>query len=173
VVSIHRRPDGKPRPSCAGCSHGYSGPQAVYPVGTRHLVGWQALDYARQRYVPGGDYTRQRHQRQLIKAMVAKALRGDLLKDPIKFTQVVHALGSTLVFDGRGRKPVEFAFALRKLRAESITSVGLPGGSVYSGGQYLGESLGGVQSSYFAALRQDRIDAWVKSHSNLVNPDPR
>jgi LCP family protein required for cell wall assembly len=173
VVSIHRRPDGHHRPSCAGCSHGYSGPQAVYAVGTRHLVGWQALDYARQRYVPGGDYTRQRHQRQLIKAMVAKALRGDLLRDPIKFTKVVRALGSTLVFDGRGRKPVEFAFALRNLRAESITSVGLPGGSVYSGGQYRGESLGGVKTSYFAALRQDRIDAWVKSHSNLVNPDPR
>ena len=58
VVSIHMRPDGVHRAPCGGCSHGYSGPRATYNVGTHHFVGWQALDYARQRYIPGGDYAR-------------------------------------------------------------------------------------------------------------------
>ena len=45
VVSIHKRPDGKPRTLCGSCSHGYSGPQAVYNVGMRRMSGRQALNY--------------------------------------------------------------------------------------------------------------------------------
>ena len=173
VVSIHIAPNGKHRPPCAGCAHGYSGPQAQYRVGMQHLVGWQALDYSRQRYIPGGDYARQRHHRQLIKAMIGKALQSDLLTNPVKFESVISALGATLVFDGRGRKPIEFAYALRNLRPESITLVGLPGGGAYSGGRYIGENLNGIQSSYFAALRGDRLDAFVRANPRLVNSDPR
>ena len=171
VVSIHRRPDGESRAVCSGCEHGFSGPRAVYNVGVNHLIGWQAVDYSRQRYTTGADYTRQRHQRQVIKAIVAKAFKGDLLTNPVKFDSVIRALGKTLVFDGRGRTPVEFAFALRNIKPESITLVGLPGSSVYSGGQYRGEALNSIQSSYFAALRGDTLDAFLKAHPNLVNKD--
>jgi LCP family protein required for cell wall assembly len=169
VVSIHRRPDGAHRAPCASCEHGYSGPRATYNVGTAHLVGWQALDYARQRYIPGSDYARQRHQRQLIKAIIAKAMKGDILTNPATFENALRALGSTLTFDGRGRTPSEFAYAVRNLRPENMTLVGLPGAGVYSGGQYLGEALGGVQSSYFAALRKDDLVTWATSHATLVN----
>ncbi len=174
VVSIHRMPNGEHRPPCSSCEHNYSGPRAVYDVGMRHLRGWQALDYARQRYISGGDYARQRHQRQMIKAIVVKAMAGDVLKNPVRFNQVLVRLGKTLIFDGRGRKPVEFGFALRNLKASAITLVGLPGGSIFNGGQYGGESLNSTtQSSYFAAVRADKVDAWVSSHRNLVNTDPR
>jgi hypothetical protein len=65
---------------------------------------------------------------------------------------------------------VDFAYALRKLRPATITLVSLPGSSVYGGGgQYLGESLSGIQSGYFAALRQDKLDAWVRSNPSLVD----
>ena len=38
------------------------------------MAGWEALDYARQRYgLKNGDYDRQRHQQQLIKAIAKKA----------------------------------------------------------------------------------------------------
>ncbi|WP_155372636.1 LCP family protein [Catellatospora vulcania] len=169
VVSIHRRPDGEHRTTCRGCAHGYSGPRMTYNVGTRHLVGWQALDYARQRYVPGGDYTRQRHQRQLLKAMLTKALSADLLTDPTRLDSVLSALGDTFTFDGRGRKPSEFVYALRNIRPANLTLVGLPGGGVFSGGAYRGERLDAVQSTYFAALRADKLDTWTKTHPTLVN----
>src|SRR5262245_31796636 len=50
VTSIHMRPDGHNRTHCPTCAHGLSGPQMVYHVGNFHFVGWQALDYSRQRY---------------------------------------------------------------------------------------------------------------------------
>ncbi|MEU7823349.1 LCP family protein [Catellatospora sp. NPDC049133] len=169
VVSIHRRPDGVHRATCRGCAHGYSGPRMTYNVGTRHMNGWMALDYARQRYITGSDYARQRHQRQLIKAMLTKVLSGDLLTDPTKLDDVLGALGETFTFDGRGRKPSEFAYALRNIRPANLTLVGLPGSGVFSGGAYRGERLDAVQSTYFAALRADKLDAWTKSHPKLVN----
>jgi len=170
VQSIHLQPNGVGRIGCRSCPNGYTGPRATYEVGVRHLNGWQALDYARQRYITGIDYARTRHQRQLIEAIVAKALQRDVLADPATVMNFVRALGQTLIFDGRGRTPTDFVFALRKLRPATMTSVSLPGSSVYGGGgQYVGESLNGVQASYFAALRQDKLDAWVASHSSLVD----
>jgi polyisoprenyl-teichoic acid--peptidoglycan teichoic acid transferase len=170
VVSIHIAPNGQHRPACGSCAHGYSGPQATYNVGQMHFAGWQALDYSRQRYLPGGDYTRQRHQRQVVRAMIAKALSGDVLSNPAHFEQILKAVSTTLIFDGRGRKPSEFAYALRNVNASAMTLIGLPGSGVYGGGGYLGESLNSVQASYFAAVRADTVAAWVTSHKTLVNP---
>jgi len=169
VVSIHRRPDGKQRPVCGSCDHGYSGPAMTYNVGRRHLVGWQAIDYSRQRYTPGGDYTRQRHQRQVIKAIIAKTFSAKTATNPVELNRVLKALAKTLTFDGRGRSPIEYAYALRRINGSDLTLVGLPGSGAYSGGSYIGENLGSVRTSYFAAVRNDTVDAFLRSHSNLVN----
>jgi anionic cell wall polymer biosynthesis LytR-Cps2A-Psr (LCP) family protein len=171
VVSIHIRPDGHHRTPCGGCAHGFSGPQATYNVGPQHFAGWQALDYARQRYIPGGDYTRGRHQRQIIKAMVSQALSRDFATNPSKVDDLLRGLAETVIFDGRGRKPTEFAYALRDLRADRLTLVGLPGGSAYSGGGYIGESLNGIQSSYFAAVRDDNVGPFLAANPGLVHGD--
>ncbi|HEU4426665.1 MAG TPA: LCP family protein, partial [Pilimelia sp.] len=127
IVSRHRQPDGRPRPLVGG---NYTGPQMVYNVGVRHLNGWQALDVARQRYITDGDYARQRHQQQLIKALVKQVMSRGVATDPARLDQVLRAIGKTLVFDGRGRRVIDFAYALRNVRPESITLVGLPGSSV-------------------------------------------
>jgi polyisoprenyl-teichoic acid--peptidoglycan teichoic acid transferase len=169
VVSIHRRPDGGMRTLCRGCANGYSGPQMVYNVGTMRMRGWMALDYSRQRYTAGADYTRARHQRQVLRAILAKAFSRQVATNVAAMDQIVKALGKMLTFDGRGRKPAEFAYALRKIGASEITLVGLPGGSVYSGGRYIGESLNGIQRSYFAALRADKLDSFLRSNPSLVN----
>jgi anionic cell wall polymer biosynthesis LytR-Cps2A-Psr (LCP) family protein len=169
VQSIHLQPNGRGRIGCRSCPNGYTGPRATYEVGVRHFNGWQALDYARQRYISGADYARTRHGRQLVEAIVAKALQLDVLANPVRVADFIRALGQALIFDGRGRTPSDFVYALRKLRPETMTPVSLPGSSVYgSGGQYLGESLSGVQSSYFAALRKDKLDAWVAANRSLV-----
>ena len=100
VASLHRRPDGKYRDPAPG-GGGYTGPQMVYEKGERHLNGWQALDYARQRYITGGDYARQRHQQQLIRALAAQdPRRGPGPASPDRVEQVVAALGDTLVYVG-------------------------------------------------------------------------
>ena len=73
VKSHHHEPDGTLRQLKPGGGD-YIGPQKIYQPGKRHLVGWEAIDFARQRYgLPNGDYDRQRHQRQLIEAVLTKA----------------------------------------------------------------------------------------------------
>ena len=98
VKSKHRKPDGKARPLASGGGD-YTGPQAVYSPGKRHFVGWQAIDYARQRYgLPDGDYDRTRHQRQLVEAILAKAQAQGMADDPGKLQGIIKALGSALVY---------------------------------------------------------------------------
>lgn len=169
VTSIHRRPDGQYRTVCGGCTHGYSGPQAQYNQGNAHLIGWQALDYARQRYIPGGDYARGRHQRQIIKAMVTRLLATHYMTDFAAIENLVKAVAGGIVVDARGRRPTELAYALRGLKSQNITLVGLPGSGAYAGGSYIGESLNGIQSSYFAALRADSLQSFIAANPGLAN----
>ncbi|HEY8473267.1 MAG TPA: LCP family protein [Natronosporangium sp.] len=167
VVSEHRRPDGTQRTLRPGGGR-YLGPQKVYEVGEQHLVGWEALDYARQRYIEGSDYARQRHQRQLVKALVAELFAQDLVTNPVRLDRVLRALGDSLVFDGRGHRPVDFAFALRRVTANRITLVGLPGSSVFGNrGGYLGEQLAPVAEEFFAAVREERAGPFLAEHPEL------
>ncbi|MEU2611647.1 LCP family protein [Micromonospora sp. NPDC007271] len=164
VVSIHRRPDGRYRDRVGST---YTGPQMIYEKGDRHLTGWQALDYARQRYTAGGDYTRQRHQQQLIRALAGKILDQGLARDPARVEQVAQALGDTLVYVGGGRRLVDFAYALGGLPADGFVLVGLPGDAVGSGGSYRGEQLLPVSRQFLAALRAGTPDAFLAAHPAL------
>jgi LCP family protein required for cell wall assembly len=167
VVSIHRQPDGRPRITNPSADHGYSGPQAVYNPGMRHFVGWQAIDYARQRYIPGSDYARQRHQRQLIRAIIGKATSLKLITNPARLEGMASAMHEALIFDGRGQRVSDFAYALRGVPG-NITLVTLRGGSVFSGSSYLGEALDGTSRGFFPAVRSDRCEAYLSAHRDLV-----
>ncbi|MEV4541741.1 LCP family protein [Micromonospora echinaurantiaca] len=165
VASRHRRPDGRHRDPAPG---GYTGPQMVYEKGQRHLTGWQAIDYARQRYLTGGDYARQRHQQQLVRALVRKILDQDLARQPERVEQVVAALGDTLVYSALGgRRIIDFAYALGELPAERFVLVGLPGGAVGRGSGYRGEQLTKVGRDFLTALRAGRADAYLADHPQL------
>ena len=166
VASLHKQPDGSGRPLVGGT---FTGPQKVYPVGRQTLEGWEALDYSRQRYgVDGGDYGRQRNQRRLIRAIVNEVLSQDLHTDPVRMDRVVRALGDTLIFDGRGHSAIDFGYALRHLSAATITSVSLPGESIFNGG-YQGERLQPVAEDFFEAVREGRVDRFLDSHPRLVD----
>ncbi|OJF12840.1 LCP family protein [Couchioplanes caeruleus] len=167
VVSQHRRPDGSARALRPG-GGGYVGPQATYLPGTRRLVGWQAIDYARQRYTVGGDYTRQRHQRQLVEALLTRAGNAGLATDRVKLEQVLAALGDTLVFSGE-RTAIEYAYALRNLTPPALTRVELPGRSVYAGGGYIGEQLDAAGRGFLRAVAAGEPDAYLSTHPALID----
>jgi len=168
VTSRHREPDGDHRRAGRG---GYIGPQMVYPKGMHHFTGWQALDYGRQRYLTGGDYTRQRHQQQLIKALVGKILDQDMARDPAKLDAVLRAVGDTLTFDGRGRGVIDFAYALREIAPADITLVGLPGAGVGRGSGYRGEQLKAAGKQFLTAVREDRVAQFLAANPTLVNKE--
>ncbi|BBH66087.1 hypothetical protein ACTI_27720 [Actinoplanes sp. OR16] len=165
--SRHRQPDGSARPLAPGGGD-HTGPQMIYQTGERHLVGWQAIDYARQRYgLPNGDYDRQRHQRQMVSAILTKAFSQGL-DDPAKLGGVIKALGESLVYVG-GRTPFEYAYALRDLKPAGITLVDLPGAGVMSGGRYLGEQLKSEGSGFLKALVKNKAEDYLADHPKLVN----
>ncbi|MFC4146188.1 LCP family protein [Micromonospora mangrovi] len=164
VASIHRKPDGTYRDKGPG---GYVGPQMVYLPGDMHLTGWQALDYARQRYTAGGDYTRQRHQQQLLRALARKILDQGLARDPARVEQVVGALGETLVYAGGGRALVDFAYALGGLPADALTLVALPGDAVGKGAAYRGEQLLPVGRQFLTELAAERTEPFLDTHPTL------
>ncbi|UQU64087.1 LCP family protein [Couchioplanes caeruleus] len=166
VKSHHRKPDGTARPLRPGGGD-YVGPQATYLPGTRTLAGWQAIDYARQRYgLPNGDYDRQRHQRQLVKALLTKAEAAGLATDQAKLRSVLGALGDTLVTSG-SRTPLEYAYALRDLKPSGLVSVSLPGSSVFSGGGYIGEQLTSTGRGFVRAVAAGDPQAYLTQHPEL------
>ncbi|GIF64229.1 hypothetical protein Ais01nite_22640 [Asanoa ishikariensis] len=174
VLSEHLQPNGKARPKrdCDNCAHPYYGPQARYTKGTHKFQGWQALDYVRQRYtVDGGDYGRQRHQQQFVKAMAQQVLSKNVMTDLPKLDKVLRAAGESLVFSGRGNSVADFGFALKGMRQDSITMIKLPGGGVNENGKYAGEALQPVAKDFFASIRNETTDAFIASHAELVNRD--
>jgi polyisoprenyl-teichoic acid--peptidoglycan teichoic acid transferase len=176
VKSEHLQPDGKPRPRLARCSnnqceHPYYGPQAQYKVGTRHLLGWQALDYVRQRYgLPRSDYDRQRHQQQFIKAMAEQALSKDIVTNPGKLDAVLKAAGKALVFDGKGHDVIDWAFAMKNIRSDNMTLIKLPGLSQFGpGNAYQGEALDDSAREFFASLASDTTGTFLFQHPEYFN----
>ena len=168
VKSKHRKPDGTLRKLAAGGGD-YTGPQATYLPGKRHFVGWQAIDFSRQRYgLPEGDYDRTRHQRQVVEAILGKAAGQGLGDDPAKLQGIISALGQALVYLG-GRTPMEYAYALRELTPAEITLVGLPGGGVGSGSNYKGEQLTAESKGFLKAVAAKKIAAYLAKHPKLVN----
>ncbi len=173
VRSEHREPNGKHRKGNPN-GEGYIGPQAVYPKGKQHLSGWQALDYVRQRYpengVPDGDYGRQRHQQQFVKAMAGQAFSADVVTNPVKLDRVLRAAGESLIFSGRGHGVVDFALALKDIRPGNIQMIKLPGGGIFNNrGGYVGERFEPEVDDFFVALERELLDPFLLEHPKLVN----
>ncbi|GAA0795711.1 hypothetical protein Sya03_35670 [Spirilliplanes yamanashiensis] len=166
VVSQHRRPDGKMRTLRAG-GGGYLGPQMVYEPGRRRMVGWQAIDYARQRYTAGGDYTRQRHQRQIIAALLAKAAADGIPASPERLADVLAALRETVLFEGGRNTAVDYAYALRNLTPQALTLVSLPGASVIRNGGYRGEQLKPAGTAFLKAAAAGDGAAHLRANPGL------
>ncbi|MFK3984909.1 LCP family protein [Micromonospora sp. NPDC050397] len=169
--SEHLQPDGTPRPGNPN-GEGYVGPQREYKKGEAHLNGWQALDYVRQRKtLVDGDYGRQRHQQQFIRAMASQALSRDVVTNPLKLDSVLRAAGQSLIFNGRGHSVADWAFALRDLRSDSMTLIKLPHAALGSSSNYQGEELKAPAEEFFASVQDDSVDAFVAAHPDLINKD--
>jgi polyisoprenyl-teichoic acid--peptidoglycan teichoic acid transferase len=168
IRSEHLKPDGSGRDGNPR-GDGYVGPQKLYKKGTHHLKGWEALDIVRQRKTVGGDYVRQRHQQQFLKAMVDQAFSKDVVTNPLKLDGVLRAAGQSLTFSGRGHSVVDYAVTLRNIRSGSITTIKLPGEGVGTGSNYRGERLLPPSEEFFAAVQKDTVDTFIVSHPELIS----
>jgi len=142
----------------------------LFRVGCRHFTGAEALDYVRQREdLPDGDYGRQRHQQQLIKAAAAQAQKEGLLSDPGRLDRVIRAVGDELTVDTNGVSLPDLIFSLRRMSASDITMLRLPEIDGYSADGQAIQQLDGVGRSLFAAIRDDDLGTWAARHPKLVN----
>ncbi|WP_308285753.1 LCP family protein [Actinoplanes hulinensis] len=187
VKSEHLKPDGSTRdriPACQGhhrCVHPYTGPQKFYKKSDKpvHLKAWEALDYVRQRYEfkggpKMGDYDRQRHQQQFIRAMAKQAMSKSVVSDPAKLLKVMDAAGESLTFAGGGHTIVDWAVELQSINVDDMVTVNLPGGGVYSQDgrrEYLGERFNEEVDDFFKAVTEDRVAAFLLDHPGFVNQD--
>ena len=124
----------------------------------------------RQRYgLPKGDYDRQRHQQQFVRAMAKQALSAGVVTNPIKLDKVLRAAGQAVVFNGRGHSVADFGWALRNLREDSIMMVKLEGGGVGTGSGYQGEALNEVSRGFLESVRNGTVDQFMVANPQLVN----
>ncbi|MER7274798.1 LCP family protein [Dactylosporangium sp. NPDC000244] len=146
----------------------------VYQPGCQHLADWQALDYVRQReLLPDGDYGRQRHQQQFIKAVLKQATGSGVLTSPGKLDQVLRAAGQALTFDSGGISIADWIFALRDIRSGALTMLKTNGGTFNSeviNGQDT-EILSDTSLQLFSAVREDTMPAFVAAHPDWVAGD--
>src|SRR3954451_8769241 len=92
-----------------------------HEVGCKTMQGWEALDYSRQRYgLKNGDYDRQRHQQQLIKAIAKKASSSGVLTNPLKVNSLIKAAGKAFVLDTGGVPVADFVFGLKGIAANDM-----------------------------------------------------
>lgn len=138
----------------------------VHEVGCKQMEGWEALDYARQRYgLRNGDYDRQRHQQQLIKAMAKKAAGSGFLTNPLKVGSIIESAGEALVLDVGGIELTDFVLGLSGVAANDMVLLRTNNGTFAGNGRGR-EVLTDKSLAMFKAVKEDNLAQFV-----LDNPD--
>ncbi|BCB80679.1 hypothetical protein GCM10022251_01770 [Phytohabitans flavus] len=141
----------------------------VFDLGCHQMSGALALDYARQRYdLPGGDFDRQRHQQQLLKAIVVKVGENGMVTNPIKLDQLIRTVGSSLTVDTNGVPLQDLIFAMHGMRADDLVGLQVPahletvGGTSYA-------LLDDPAPDLFAALKRAEVPQWANANPKWIN----
>jgi anionic cell wall polymer biosynthesis LytR-Cps2A-Psr (LCP) family protein len=132
------------------------------------MEGWEALDFARQRYgLKNGDYDRQRHQQQLIKAMAKKASSGGVLSNPLKAGSLVKSAGKALVLDTGSVPITDFVLGLRGVAANDMVLLRTNNGT-FAGNGNGRETFNPTTQALFQAIKDDRVAEFVLDHPDVV-----
>jgi LCP family protein required for cell wall assembly len=145
-------------------------PYRTFHKGVMHLDGAQALDYSRQRkQFPDGDFARMRHQQQLLKIMLDRAVSTETLTNPVKFDNFVKAVTKAVKVD-EDFKLLDTALQFRGLRSKDLTFLTSP----YSGtddidGQSVVLSDKPKAIALYNAIASDKMAEWASAY---ISPSP-
>ena len=131
-----------------------------FEAGPQTMDGAAALDYARERYAfKDGDFARIRHQQQVIKAILDKAVSGGVVTNPGKLNAFLKATTDTVSVD-KDVNLVGMAMDLRHLRSENLGFYTSPTkGTGRKGGQSVVLPDRAKAKELFAAVRRDDTNA--------------
>jgi hypothetical protein len=177
VWSIHYRADGTPADFYYFSGHSTRPQRKHYTKGEcRDFQPWEALDYSRQRVdlaEGDGDYGRQRHQQQLLKAILAKVASADTLTNFNTVGRLQQSAGDLLVLDLSGVPVEDWVFTFRNLRAGDVTMV-----KTYAG-LYRSETVDEISYQrldddlieLLEACRDDTVFNFLAAHQDWVGQD--
>jgi LCP family protein required for cell wall assembly len=143
----------------------------VHEVGCRRMSAQLALDYARiRKSLPNGDYDRQRHQQQLIKAIAKEATSKGVITNPVKLNNVIKAAGKAFVLDTQGIPVADFVFTLRRVAANDLVLIKTNGGKVQPltiDGQSF-EQLSDRSMAMLASVRDGTLADFLVSNPQFI-----
>jgi LCP family protein required for cell wall assembly len=147
-------------------------PMVYNPGECREFAGWEALDYVRQRKsLVDGDYGRQRHQQQFIKALAKRAKDQGVGSNPKKLIDIIKAAGKTLTVDLRGASVENWLFTVRGLADSDVVMLKANGGEFYNvpcGGESC-EGLTDETIDMFRSMSDDTVGDFVLNHPEFIN----
>jgi LCP family protein required for cell wall assembly len=142
---------------------------AVFEPGCRTMTGAQSLDYLRQRYgVTDGDFGRQQHQQEFLKALLGQARQTGVLANPVKLDALLQSVGQSLTVDTGAASLTDLIFALRGLSPDDLTGIRLPFSLDTVGDQSIVRAAPDAQGLY-RALRTDDLSNWAADNPQWVN----
>ncbi|RZU72339.1 LytR family transcriptional attenuator [Micromonospora kangleipakensis] len=162
--------DGKPMWNADAKKTGKPMTPVVHKKGCKEMEGWEALDFARQRYgLPNSDYDRQQNQQQLIKAMAKKATQNGTLTNPIKLNQLIKAAGKAFILDTGGVPIDDFIFTMKGVTGNDLTTLRTNGGTYSPNADHTRESLNQLSMDMFQAVKDDKLAEFVVANPNVLS----
>lgn len=148
-------------------------PHRTYRQGMRHFTGTEALDYVRQRYqFANGDFTREQHQQQLLKALLDKAAAGGILGNVGELNDFLQAVTSAITVD-QGLDVVGMGLRLRGLRSSDISFLTSPSsGTGWADGQEVVFPDTGKAAALYHAVGDDTIGSYLAAHGATAGTSP-
>ncbi|MET7397956.1 LCP family protein [Dactylosporangium sp. NPDC005572] len=148
----------------------------IYEVGCYDMAAWEALDYVRQRDKLAnndGDYGRQRHQQQFIKAMLGKATSAGVVTNPIKVNAILNSVGKAVSFYNNDVSLADWIFTLKGIKPDQMLTLKVNNGrfnpQTINGQSF--EVLDDTAEGLLTAIAQDQVAAYVAAHPEMINND--
>lgn len=104
------------------------GREVDLPPGTHTLDGEEALMYARDRGIPGGDFGRVQRQQNWMRAMMSAVFREDLLRRPAALYDFAQVVGGTVAVDESlsVSQMTTVGLSMRDIRPDDVTFLTAP-----------------------------------------------
>jgi LCP family protein required for cell wall assembly len=141
----------------------------VFREGCHDFTPSETLDYLRQREtLKNGDFDRQRHQQQFLKAIFTKTFGNGFSQNPLKIDQVIREVGKSMTVDTNGVPLDQLIYALRNVHPDSLVGVRVPAVTETIGGtSYVLQT--DAAASLYEAIFSDTLTDWTATHSTWVN----
>ncbi|MEV4464898.1 LCP family protein [Micromonospora echinofusca] len=133
-------------------------PFRTFRQGVQRMDGETALDYSRQRkQFPDGDFARIRHQQQVIKAILDRAVSGGIVTNPGKLNSFVKATSNAVSVDEK-MSLLSMATDLRGLRGDNLRFITSPTkGTGRVGSESVVFANTEKARSFYDAVRRDAV----------------